>query len=339
MRSSKKRERGDVSIDETRSRLREIADGTFKISKTATDDFDDDRDDLVEYEDVDVRKKQEKGAAYEDDVLDDDEEEEEDNVDELRGGKGRDESDGESGVVNRGRHIRKIRGEDAGPSMEADEKGVTLEPFNLRGEREEGYYDASGEYNYWKKSSKDEEDEEEEKDAWLDELDEMDPALRRKLQADVEAAHARKMQKEGRSSAAAAAGRVGGDDDEDDEADDDDERALKGSKDAPLFGDGDSDVSAGPQARCGYLQVLCDTLRDGETAAAALRRLGAGAKKRSWQKVDESVPKQSAEDLLAFNALTDALDGLVNDGLVDAYSLTRAMAKSELRQSQAEMKD
>ena len=51
------------------------------------------------------------------------------------------------------------------------------------------------------------------------------------------------------------------------------------------------------------------------------------------------MPKQSAEDLLAFNALTDALDGLVNDGLVDAYSLTRAMAKSELRQSQAEMKD
>ena len=221
--------------------------------------------------------------------------------------------------------------------MEADEKGVTLEPFNLRGEREEGYYDASGEYN-WKKSSKDEEDDEEEKDAWLDELDEMDPALRRKLQADVEAAHARKMQKEGRSSSSssAAAGR-GGDDDEAD--DDDDERALKGSKDAPLFGDGDSDVSAGPQARCGYLQVLCDTLRDGETAAAALRRLGAGAKKRSWQKVDESVPKQSAEDLLAFNSLTDALDGLVNDGLVDAYSLTRAMAKSELRQSQAEMKD
>ena len=162
MRSSKKRERGDVSIDETRSRLREIADGTFKISKTGTktDDFDDDRDDLVEYEDVDVRKKQEKGAAYEDDVLDDDDDEEEDNADELRGGKGRDESDGESGVVNRGRHIRKIRGEDAGPSMEADEKGVTLEPFNLRGEREEGYYDASGEYN-WKKSSKDEDDEEE----------------------------------------------------------------------------------------------------------------------------------------------------------------------------------
>ena len=136
MRSSKKRERGDeISIDETRSRLREIADGTFKISRTSkttgtkTDDLDDDRDDLVEYEDVDVMKKQQKGAAYEDDVPDDDddEEEEEDNVDELRRGKGRDESDeevdGESGAANRGRHIRKIRGEDAGPSME-DRKSV-----------------------------------------------------------------------------------------------------------------------------------------------------------------------------------------------------------------------
>jgi hypothetical protein len=81
----------------------------------------------------------------------------------------------------------------------------------------------------------------------------------------------------------------------------------------------------------------------GSKAAKALdqvrEELGAGAKKRSWQKVDESVPKQSAEDLLAFNALTDALDGLVNDGLVDAYTLTRALAKSELRQSQAETKD
>ena len=43
--------------------------------------------------------------------------------------------------------------------------------------------------------------------------------------------------------------------------------------------------------------------------------------------------------LLSFNALTDALDGLVNDGLVDAYSLTRALAKSELRQTQAEMRE
>jgi len=98
-------------------------------------------------------------------------------------------------------------------------------------------------------------------------------------------------------------------------------------------------VSASPQVRCQYLQIVCDTLLDGESAAAALRRLGAGAKKRSWQKVDDSTPKQTPEDLLSFNALTDALDGLVNDGLVDAYSLTRALAKSELRQTQAEMRE
>jgi hypothetical protein len=341
--SSKKREREEeIFIDDTRSRLRSIAEGDFRIApkgRIKTDAFDDDRDDLVEYEDEDVSKKQGKGAAYEDDNADDDDDEEGDD------GEGRDyesdeDNDGNSGA-NRGRHIRKIRGEDAGPIVEADEKGVTIEPFNLRGEREQGYYDASGDYT-WKKSSKDEE--EEEKDAWLDELDEMDPALRRKLQADVEAAHARKLVKEGKSSLSSAFAQRGvkgggGDEDDEDEADDIEEGDRLGGKDAPLFGDGDSDVSAGPAARCAYLQVLCDTLRDGETAAAALRRLGAGAKKRSWQKVDESVPKQSAEDLLAFNALTDALDGLVNDGLVDAYTLTRALAKSELRQSQAETKD
>jgi len=350
---ARKREREDeISIDETRSRLKAIASSQFKVAAssqgrktTATDQFDEDNgDDLVEYEDAQIAKKTEKGrTAYEDDIDDDDDDDDDDNDDDDdgKGNRGQDDSDGDIDTRSstiRGKVIRKIRGEDEGPTIEADEQGITLEPFNLKEAREEGYYNASGDFVY-KKSSKDKDDEEEDddegKDAWLDELDEMDPALRRKLQAEVELAHKKRLEREGGKSSITA----GKEREEHNDNDNNDDIDGVSKKDAPLFGDGDSDVSASPQVRCQYLQIVCDTLLDGESAAAALRRLGAGAKKRSWQKVDDSTPKQTPEDLLSFNALTDALDGLVNDGLVDAYSLTRALAKSELRQTQAEMRE
>jgi hypothetical protein len=349
---ARKREREDeISIDETRSRLNAIASSHFKVAAasqgrkttTATDQFDEDNgDDLVEYEDVQIAKKTEKGrTAYEDDINDDDDDDDIEDDRDGKGNRGQDDSDGDINTRSstiREKIIRKIRGEDEGPTIEA-EQGITLEPFNLKEAREEGYYNASGDFVYNKSSKdKDEDDDEDDadegKDAWLDELDEMDPALRRKLQAEVELAHKKRLEREGGKSSITA-GKGGKEHNYNDNNDDIDGVSKKDA----LFGDGESDVSASPQVRCQYLQILCDTLLDGESAAAALRRLGAGAKKRSWQKVDDSTPKQTPEDLLSFNALTDALDGLVNDGLVDAYSLTRALAKSELRQTQAEMRE
>jgi len=63
--------------------------------------------------------------------------------------------------------LKQVEGEEEGPEEQFDEKGVQLEPFNLRAEMEEGYFDKDG--NYVESRRKDERPV---RDAWLDEVDE-----------------------------------------------------------------------------------------------------------------------------------------------------------------------
>jgi CD2 antigen cytoplasmic tail-binding protein 2 len=60
-----------------------------------------------------------------------------------------------------------VDGEEAAPDDEFDEKGVPIEPFNLRAEMAEGYFDKDG--NYVRRRGGDGSPV---RDAWLDEVDE-----------------------------------------------------------------------------------------------------------------------------------------------------------------------
>lgn len=190
-----------------------------------------------------------------------------------------------------------------------------------------GFFDETGNY-VWKRK-----DPEEEADAWLEELDQMDPQERRQLQAGARKVHHDDDEEDSGAGAGAGSKKKksgGGVDDEDSDDDDDNDK--------------ESEASAPPVVRARYLHTILGIINDGETVAAALRRLGAAGRKaglgHSQKKAAAAAGASASTDAGAdagavqsrdyFNALTDAADGLVRDGMVDAYTLTRAQARFEM---------
>ena len=190
---------------------------------------------------------------------------------------------------------------------EFNDAGDAFEPFNLRREREDGHFDASGEF-VWKKKSADD------YDAWIDSIDSLDPRARSEMQR--AAAGASRIRNPG-------TGEGAGDDDEDD--DDVDEDDVEEEADA-VPADAGARKAASLSAILGLLQPK------GETVAAALRRLsghgGSGGPKPKGGRVPPPSARAAAaaslpgRDMAAFDHLTEAADYLCGaGGLADVYSM------------------
>lgn len=163
--------------------------------------------------------------------------------------------------------LHEVAGEEAAPDDEFDEKGVPIEPFNLRAEREEGYFDKDG--NYVRKRG-----DSPVRDAWLDEVDEQ-------------------LTKDGKAKALSKA-----------RVDDDDAPA------APF------DLNRTRRAVLRFLR-LADRQ---DTTLAALRRF-------------------KAEGRMAdFNALTEAADLCVQNGVYEIYSETVRQLLGALTADEADEK-
>ena len=279
----------------------------FHDAAAATDD-----DDAAAREVAAARTQREKGANL--DFLDDeegsDEVVEEEDVagrSATGGAHGEDEEedDDEDGdgdkaaaAARRRRVLRSVKGESRSRlEEEYNDAGQAFEPFNLKAERDEGHFDEAGNYVAARKGADDH-------DPWLDELDAMAPTERQRLQATAASATGRR---------AAAAG--GGSDDDDGDGDG---GAVPESEPEDLS----------PAVRAGHLLVLyTHALTAEETVADALRRIGA-ASRAALRGAAKGAPRPQAT--LDFDAVTEAADALLTNGLVDVYALPRRRVLLEL---------
>ena len=218
------------------------------------------------------------------------------------GGGGDEDDENEGGGGTKVKKLKKVKGEVNKLDEEFNEAGEAFEPFNLRSERDEGFFDASGNYHWKKKTAED-------YDPWLEELDAMDPKERKRLQ----------------ETAARTTGTSAG------EGDDDDDEEDGGGK------GGDDDENLPPEAeaedlpattRVAHLTKLYEHVTDGETVAAVLRRLGAASRAavKAAGKGSAEPPKEKVE----FEAVTDAADALLTNGMVDVYTANRRTLLLEL---------
>jgi hypothetical protein len=218
-------------------------------------------------------------------------------------GGGDDDDEGGAGgrVVKK---IKRVRGEQGGRlEEEFNEAGQAFEPFNLRAEREDGYFDESGNY-HWKKKGADD------YDPWLQELDSMDPKARRALQERT--------------------AEVAGDDDGGGgEGDDEDGSKGGGGDDDELPPEAPAE-DLPPAARVGHLTRLWEAVREGETVSDALRRLGAAsraaAKAAAAGGSSSSGSRKGAPptaEQASFDGFVEAADALLTNGMVDVYSAGR----------------
>lgn len=213
------------------------------------------------------------------------------------GGNGDEGEDGGSRVEV----LQRVAGEHRGP-MEEDfnDAGQAFEPFHLGRERDEGYFDTSGNY-VWKKKTADDHD------PWLDGLDEMDPRQRSRMQSDAAK----------QAGFVASSGQKG-------ELEEDADAVSEGAS------DDEEDASIPPAKKAEYLKTIASILEDGETVTAALRRLG---------RVKPGQPKATKLDTVsrgAFNALTDAADALLRSGMMDVYNTVRKELVWELAEARVE---
>lgn len=217
--------------------------------------------------------------------------------------KVRKESDDESGDGKfRARKITRVKGEVAALDEEFDEAGVAFEPFNLKAERSEGYFDESGEYVRKKKGD-------EEPDAWLDDLDAMNPRERRALQEQARKVH--------RGDAAGVGAGSKGAEDEEEEEEDGKESDTGDEGGVGQTVEADNTPAGLARARAKLLEACVRLLKEGETVASALRRYGGQG--------------GHTRDMASFNTLTEAADGLVDsEGLSEVYTMDRRALKMEL---------
>lgn len=210
--------------------------------------------------------------------------------------------------------LKRAVGETASERLAEDfnDAGDAFEPFNLHREREDGHFDASGEF-VWKKKTADD------YDAWIDSIDNLDPRARAEMQREAAGASRSK----GWSAAGSSAPANEGDDDEDD----DDEGDEDAGEAAP------ADLSA--RKISSLAAVLSLLLPGGETVTAALRRLsghagpstGAVSRPKGGRAPRpaaraEAVAALPGRDMAAFDRLTEAADFLCGaGGLPGVYTM------------------
>ena len=211
--------------------------------------------------------------------------------------------------------MKRALGERGSERMAEDfnDAGDAFEPFNLHREREDGHFDASGEF-VWKKKSADD------YDAWIDSIDTLDPRARSEMQRSAATASRSK----GWAVTNEADEPDDGDDDNDAEDDDDEDSAP---------------IDAGARKISSLEVVLELLLPKGETVAAALRRLSGhagatGAKAtggRARLPSSHAVADLPGRDMASFDRLTEASDYLCGaGGLPDIYSMDARKISWEL---------
>lgn len=186
-------------------------------------------------------------------------------------------------------------GDDNGGDFEGDgyryDGDIRIEPFNLKKERETGYFDESGFYVA--------NEQKEERDAWLDE--EYDKTYAKELRRpENKAKILRNLARERQTYEF----NFGSSDSEGDDDDDNDENNSRNEKQA--------------NKKCTLLRTIIGLLsKDTETVSDGLRRLGN-------KKSKDADPEK-------FNALTDAADGLLGSGNMGIYSETKTSLTKALR--------
>ncbi|XP_028310616.1 CD2 antigen cytoplasmic tail-binding protein 2 [Gouania willdenowi] len=189
-----------------------------------------------------------------------------------------------------------------GATIDFDE-GVSITPFNLDEEMQEGHFDSEG--NYFIKK------EQQIRDNWLDNID----WVRIKEQP-------AKQKKKG---LAAKRRRRAGDEDEAEEEKQREEKRMSQDGEDEEEDEEEKEPAEDPLASFTQQQLteaVIEMMRPGETVAAALRRLGGlkGQKKNKLRKESENTEDKRDADKL--DRLTDLADRLVGSGMFEIYQQT-----------------
>ncbi|XP_055007167.1 CD2 antigen cytoplasmic tail-binding protein 2, partial [Boleophthalmus pectinirostris] len=198
------------------------------------------------------------------------------------------------------------------------DEGVSITPFNLKEEMEEGHFDSEGNYFIKKETQI--------RDNWLDNIDwvriKEQPfkkkkkglgAKRKRRAGDEDEAEEEKKREEER----------GQSEEDEDEAEDRDEEE---DRDDPLASLSHSQLT----------QAVVDLLQPGETVTAALRRLG-GLKGRKKKLKDEerSEDEDTKRDAEKLDRLTALADRLVGAGDYEIYQQTYEKLTYRLKSSES----
>ncbi|XP_069021587.1 CD2 antigen cytoplasmic tail-binding protein 2 [Embiotoca jacksoni] len=189
-----------------------------------------------------------------------------------------------------------------GATIDYDE-GVSITPFNLDEEMQEGHFDSEG--NYFVKK------EEEIRDNWLDNIDwvriKEQPfkkkkkglgAKRRRRAGDEDEAEEEKQREEKQ-----------GDKDEEDEDEEEEEEPAED----PLASYTQHQLT----------EAVVELLQPGETVAKALRRLGGlGLRKRGKLRQESEATEETERDAEKLDKLTALADRLVGSGMFEIYQQT-----------------
>jgi len=297
------------------------------------DDNDDDEDNEIHYSDNDDEGNEEEEAGLNNPLRKlgkikkstDEDEEDNDHHDE--------ENDTKINSSSKIKKLKHVYGEHQYTDQDNipdDSEGVPIEPFHLRNEREEGYYDKDGAY-VWKNKN----EEEEEEDAWLAAMDEENGNKSNKKKynnnPDDDDENTDSITKKEIKGNTGSKGRIWKADEADDNSSDE---SSGNEQNKETNSQTTKEKESLQQARSLY--ILEELLHDSETVVQALRRLGklsthtitTTSNQITGQRKTGSHHHQSNA---LFNQLTEATDNLVSMGMVDAYTLTKGQARFELR--------
>uniref|UniRef100_A0A3B3CLC4 CD2 antigen cytoplasmic tail-binding protein 2 n=2 Tax=Oryzias melastigma TaxID=30732 RepID=A0A3B3CLC4_ORYME len=188
-----------------------------------------------------------------------------------------------------------------GATIDYDE-GVSITPFNLEEEMEEGHFDSEG--NYFIKKEK------EIKDNWLDNIDwvKIREQPFKKKKKGLGAKRVRRAGDEDEAEEEKQREEKQGDGDEQEEEEEEEEMPVED----PLASYTQHQLT----------EAVVELLEPGETVAAALRRLGGlGGKKGKLRKENEPT-KESKRDAEKLDKLTALADRLVGSGMFEIYQHT-----------------
>ncbi|KAM8824652.1 CD2 antigen cytoplasmic tail-binding protein 2 [Synchiropus picturatus] len=189
-----------------------------------------------------------------------------------------------------------------GATIDFDE-GVSITPFNLKEEMEEGHFDSEG--NYFIKK------EQQIRDNWLDNIDwvkiKEQPVKRKK-----------------KGLSAKRTRRVGDEDEAEEEKKREEQQETQNSDEEEE--EEEAEPAEDPLASYSQHQLteaLIDLLLPGETVAAGLRRLGGlGGRKKGKLQADSKATEESKRDTEKLERLTALADRLVASGMFEIYQQT-----------------
>lgn len=192
------------------------------------------------------------------------------------------------------------------------DEGVSITPFNLKEEMEEGHFDSEGNYFIKKETQI--------RDNWLDNID----WVRIKEQP---------FKKKKKGLAAKRKRRVG----DEDEAEEEKKREAEREESEEEEKEEDEEPAEDPLSTLTHtqlIQAVVELLQPGETVAAALRRLGGLKGKKKKLTEDSEAAEETARDADKLDRLTALADRLVGSGQYEIYQQTYEKLNYRLKSSQ-----